>query len=77
MDVAELEPYEDQFRTALDSLKNLVQTEKEAKILESKMARQKPGSFRKSAKGPVVSTKIGKRRGFTRNNNWMEKVYFW
>ncbi|KAI9556975.1 hypothetical protein GHT06_016769 [Daphnia sinensis] len=63
MQTDEFEVYEEQFRKALDGLKNTVKEEIQSKIVRNHQARQKKGFKLKSKKGNVVSTKLAKHRG--------------
>lgn len=63
MQTEEFEVYEEQFRKALDGLKNTVKEEIQSKIVRNHQVRQKKGFKPKFKKGKVVSTKLAKRRG--------------
>ena len=74
----ELEPYEDQFRAALKSLKSSVGEEKQTKLLKSRQARHKtkPGSHiaKDGKKGRKLHVSSKKRNGAkSRNANLKKK----
>lgn len=69
MQVEDFEIYEEQFRKALEGLKNTVKEEIHTKIVQHDRARQKRGFNPRSKVGKVVSTKFVKRHG----NNFIKQ----
>jgi macrodomain Ter protein organizer (MatP/YcbG family) len=63
MQVEEFETYEEQFRKALDGLKNTVKEEIHTKIVQNDRARQKRGFNPRSRTGKVVGKKCVKGKG--------------